>query len=187
MTTDKKPEWAKRLEDWGKEMEKRFSPKSCPPSEGGQAPSPNDTNENISGEAVKVDKSSWKRNNNPVGDIIGQLISYLVITYVPTYFPDFFLTGWSVVYGIIVYSIIIHVAVDIFLIVFNSRPIYYLGQVITNLAAVVSMLVMVTIFPFNFIGNIGYLVQLGLWIAIIVVSIVTLVDFLKIFLTNTST
>jgi len=126
-------------------------------------------------------KRDWKKNFSPVGDIFGLLISYLIITYAPAYFPGFFLEGWSAVYIVIIFSIIIHVAVDLILLVLQYRPFYYLGQVITGIAGIISMMVMVTIFPFNFPGNIGAIVQFALWIAIVIVAICTIFDFLKIF------
>jgi len=180
MTKEYKPEWAKNLEDWGKRMEDRYGSKSssrpCSNDNGGCKGS-----DPAQGPTLQ-DKPSWKKNFSPLGDIFGQLISYFVVTYAPAYFPNFFLEGWSAVYIVIIFSIIIHVAVDLILILLQYRPFYYLGQVIRDIAGVISMVVMVTIFPFNFPGNIGAIVQFALWIAIVIVAICIIFDFLKIFI-----
>jgi len=170
MSKENMPKWAKKLEDWGKEMEKKYGGKS------------GESSFSATGEQSQCsnNKSEWKRQN-PVGEIFGQLISYFMLTYIPPYFPGFFLEGWSVVYTVSVFAIIIHVAVNLLQIVLTARPFYQLGKVIMELTGIVSMAVMVTIFPFNFPGNIGIIVQFALWIAIVILAIVTLFDFLKIF------
>ena len=181
MTSEYKPEWAKRLESWGKEMERKYgsggSSRCCSGS------SEETRTENLDSSCGQNDmgKAGWRKNSNPVGDLFGQLISYLVITYVPAYFPGFFQAGWAAVYTVFLYVILVHVAVDVVQIFIKARPIYFLGRIITNVASLVSMVVMVTIFPFNFPGNVGVIVQFGLWIAIAIVSIVTFFEFFKIF------
>lgn len=159
MSKNSQPEWAKRLEDWGHEMEAKYG-----------------NHAKTSPEKV----AEWKREN-PGSTIISNIISYLLVTYVPPYFPGFFLTGFSAVRAVIVAVVLVNIAVSVVLLVIPLRPVYHLGHVIMELAAVVSMVTMVTIFPFNFPGTIGHIVQFGLWIAIVVVSIVAFFEFLKIF------
>lgn len=182
MAKEYKPEWVKNIEDWGKRMEEKYDSKNTCHSEYSEESRPGSfDNYQDDKESVKIKKPYWERNLNPVGDLVGQLISYLIATYVPPYFPGFFTTGWSAVYIVIVYSILVHVAVDVVRIFIKSRPVYYLGQVVTNIAGIVSMIVMVTIFPFNFPGNIGSIAQFALWVVIVIVSIVTIFDFFNIF------
>lgn len=166
MKKEYKPEWAKRLEDWGKRMDDKYG---------------DSTKCDSCGVNDKGEKQGWEKRYNPVGDIFGQFISYLLITYIPVYFPGFFSSAYSALYIVLIYSIVIHVAVDIVLIFLRSKPFYYLGQVITNITSIAAMIVMVTIFPFNFPGTVGDIVQFALWIAIGIVSLVTVFDFLKIF------
>jgi len=168
-----KPEWVKKLETLGEDLEKKYG--------SSRSDSNDKESECHTDNCEEVRKPEWRKYGNPPGDLFGQLISYLVITYVPAYFPDFFQTGWSAVYPVLLYVILIHVVVDFIQILIKARPIYYLGQVITNIASVVSMVVIVTIFPFNFPGNVDIIVQFGLWIAIAVVSIVSFFEFFKIF------
>lgn len=159
MTKDSTPEWAKRLEAWGREMETKYGDSSKNKADG---------------------KRDWKREN-PGSTIVSNIISYLLITYVPPYFPGFFLEGWSAVRAVIVSVILVNIAVGVILLIAPVRPIYHLGHVIMEIAGVVSMVTIVTIFPFNFPGTIGHIVQFGLWVAIAVVSIVAFFEFLKIF------
>ena len=185
MAKENMPEWAKRLENWGKRMEARYgnkSEKSCYSEQseesrpGSFAGAQDDKNKTQTYGTYR----RWKRQN-PIGDMFGQLVSYLIFTYIPPYFPGFFLSGWSAVYTVIVFSILIHVAVDLLLIILTAKPFYYLGQVVTNIAGIVSMIVMVTIFPFNFPETVGNIIQFVLWFVIAILAIVTVFDFLKIF------
>lgn len=172
-----KPEWAEKLEAWGRKMEEKYGS-----GDSGSCCAPDKDEKDCNADICNDEKKPvWQKNSNPVGDLFGQFISYLVITYVPAYFPNFFQTSWSAVYTVFLYVILVHVAVDVVQLFIKARPIYYLGQVVTNIASIVSMVVMVTIFPFNFPGNIGIIVQFGLWIAIGIVSIVAFFDFFKIF------
>ena len=164
MTKEYKPEWVKNLEDWGKKTEEKFDKAEC------------------NADDKKIHKKpAWEKNTESIGDLFGQFICYLLITYIPPRFPGFFLSGWSAVYTVALCVIVINVIVDIITLLIKAKPIYYLGQVVTNAASVVSMIVVVSIFPFNFPGNIGVIVQFALWIAIVVVFIVTFFDFFKIF------
>lgn len=156
--------WEKKAEDWAKKVEEKFSGKE-------------------QGECEKAEdvRPKWQKNYNPAGDLVGQGISYLIITYAPVYFASFFLTGWTAVYTVIFYSILVHVVVDVISIFLKARPFYYLGRVVANIAGVISMVVMVTIFPFSFPGSVGGIVQFALWVAIAIVAVVTLFEFVNIF------
>jgi hypothetical protein len=176
------PEWAQRFEDWGKRMEAKYgSSNSSNDSAHEKSEQEPLSNSSADSQEAKAYVPQWRRDRHPLGDIFGQFISFLIITYAPRYFPDFFQPGYAAVYTILLISIFVHVAVDLVQFVFNSKPIYYLGQVITNIAGVISMIVMVSIFPFNFPGTLGTIVQFALWIAIVIVSIVTVFQFFQIF------
>jgi len=192
MTEPYKPEWAKRLEEWGKGMEAKYGRRSVHPSNS----SPEEWNSDDSFQQTPSDKEhythhahrwskdpspSWQRQNNPVGTIVGDIISYFIITYAPLYFPTFFLSGYSAVRIVIILSILVHISVSLVLLIIPIRPLYYLGHTIMNLAGLTSMVVMVSIFPFNVPYGLGYIVQIALWIAIAIVAIVTLFEFLNIF------
>ncbi len=177
MTKDYEPKWAKRLEDWGKEIEAK-----CSRCSSGEKSEPKDSSRHDSNNKVEKDsRPKWQRENNPVGEIVGNIISYFIVTYVPAYFPGFFLEGFSAVRTVILLSIAIHILVSLVLLILPLRPLYYLGHTIMNIAGLASMVVMVTIFPFNFSGTIGTIVQFALWVAIVIVAIVTIFEFLNIF------
>ena len=103
------------------------------------------------------------------------------MTYAPLYFPSFFLEGYSAVRIIIILSIIVHIIVSFLVLVIPVRSFHYLGRTITNIASVISMIVMVTIFPFNISTGLSHLIQFAFWIIIAILSAVTLFDFLNIF------
>lgn len=178
MTKENMPEWAKNLKEWGEGMERKYGGHSHSNDKEADSSQPASNNKRC---RPKDTRPEWEKRYNPVGDIVGQFISYLIITYIPIYFPGFFLTGWSAVYTVLIYSIIVHVVVDLFLVILRAKPFYYLGQVITNIATIVATVTMVTLFPFNFPGTVGSIVQFALWIVIVILSIVTFFDFLKIF------
>ena len=185
MTEPYKPEWAKRLEEWGKEMEAKYgrhSRRHPEPGEGTRTENLDSScGQNDGNKKWHEGRPGWQRQNNPVGEIVGNIISYFIITYAPLYFPTFFLPGYSAVRTVIILSILVHIGVSFVLLILPIRPLYYLGHTIMNLAGLTSMVVMVSIFPFNVPYGLGYIVQIALWIAIAIVAIVTLFEFLNIF------
>jgi hypothetical protein len=192
MAKDYEPEWAKKMEEWGKEMEakygRHFDRAHSHPREDGDL---GDSSQQASNNKEHYThhehtwpgdtRPRWQRRNNPVGDIVGNIISYFIVTYVPQYFPGFFLPGFSAVRIVIILSIVVHIAVSFVLIFLPVRPLFYFGHTIMDLASLVSMVVTVTIFPFNISGSLSHIIQLVIWVIIVIVAVVTLFEFLNIF------
>jgi len=186
MAQEYKPEWAKRVEEWGKEMEKKYGDhhhRHPEPGEGTRTENldsscgQNDENKS----RPKDNRPRWQRQNNPIGEIVGNIISYFIVTYAPIYFPGFFLDGYPAVRTVIVLSVIVHIATSLVILILPIRPVFYLGRTVLSLAGLVSLAVMATIFPFNIPYGLGHIAQFALWIVFVIVAIVTLFEFLNIF------
>lgn len=147
-----KPEWVEKLENWGKEQNKKFS---------------------------KPKKEPWLRSGELFGEIFGDVIGLLVVNLAPVFFPNFFTSSYSSLLAVANTVIVMQILISSFLFLLRIDWIYYLGKSAHVLLGFVSVAAGVAIFPFNVPYGIGYLFRFALGIVAVVCLIVSVVYLIK--------
>lgn len=154
------PEWAQKLEEWGKDLEKKFDKKF---------------------EGKKPKLKPWEKKSDLVGAVIGNIVCLFIINLLPSWFPGFFTPGYSALLSVANLVIVIQIGINLLLLLFSIRWIYFLGQSAINTFGVVSMVTAIVIFPFNIGYGLDIIVRFGLTIGTVVTAIVGFVYLVKAF------
>lgn len=153
------PEWAEKLEAWGKKMENKCEGKEK------------------SKENPKPPK--WERKGEFVGDFLGNLLALFIVNYAPIWFPGFFTDSYVAVLAVFNAVIIATALIYLFLIIYSPKWFYLLAMAATNALAIVSLTTLLSVFPLNIPYGLEFLFKMALIIATIVVIISVLVYFLR--------
>lgn len=154
------PEWAKRLEDWGKQFDKKEAQK----------------------EREVKKRPRWERKGEFIWEIFGNILALFIVNNVQSWFPEFFTDSFTAVLWVMNVSIAIQIIGNALLFLYSPKYFFYVVRTIFNAISIVSMVVFIALFPINVPVGLVPLVQLGLSIIVVIVSIVAIFEFVQIFI-----
>lgn len=147
------PEWAQKIEDWGRQVEAKFDRKA----------------------PEKQKKPKHERKSEFLGSIFGNFIALLVVNAAPGYFPGFFTDSYPAALWVMNTVLVITIFVTAILLVFSPKWFYLLAQAAMNAISVVSIVVLVSLFPFNIPFGLSTVVRFALTILAVIVAITAIV------------
>lgn len=147
------PEWAQKIEEWGKQVEAKFDRKR----------------------PEKQKKPKHERKSEFLGSIFGNFIALLIVNAAPNYFPGFFTDSYPAALWVMNTVLIITIFVTAILLIFSPKWFYLLAQAAMNAISVVSIVVLVSLFPFNIPFGLSTIVRFALAISAGVVIITTVI------------
>lgn len=153
------PEWVKKIEDWGRDIERKCSKES----------------------SEKPKRKPWQKKGDFVAGIICNLVFLYAINMLPSWFPGFFTDAYPALLSVASTVVIIQIAIYVLQLLFSIKWIYYLGQSASNAFGVISMVTAVVLFPFNAPYGTEYLIRIFLIFIIVVTSITAFVELIKAF------
>lgn len=154
------PQWAQKIEDWGKDFEKKFESKF---------------------EKHKSKLKPWEKKSEFVWNIAFSLVWLYVINNIQAWLPGYFTESYPALLAVANPVIIIQIVIYVILFLVGLRWVYYLGKSAENVFGLISVVTAIVIFPFNIPFGLTYIVRFGLTIATVVMAIVGFVYLIKAF------
>lgn len=127
-----------------------------------------------------------KDQGRSVGAYIAGVVANAIVLYLVNKVPDwnlpFIVDGYTGVLWALNLSILVQLAGNAMLIFFHPRFVHYLAQVVFNLVSLLAIVVLVSVFPFDFsfiAGFINTITRIALIVAAVATGIAAAVNLFK--------